>query len=173
MGSLTSARRALLAVACILLATGISAGGRADDGDVGPSGLPVPRFVSLKASEVRMRSGPGVGYPIEWVYRRAGLPVEVVAEYDTWRRVRDYEGDEGWVHQTLLAGRRTGLVIGGLQELHATADPHAAVVARVEEGVVLDLEACADGWCRVTAEGITGWLEEAAIYGLLPGERIE
>lgn len=145
----------------------------ADDRAVGPSGQPLPRFVSLKASEVRMRSGPGTGYPIEWVYRRAGLPVEIVAEYDHWRRVRDHEGDEGWVHRSLLDGRRTGLVIGGLRELRAAASAAAAVVARAEPGVVLDLETCADGWCRVSGEGVTGWLPDTALYGLLPGERVE
>lgn len=171
---LTPFRCALVTVVFFILAL-TTAGSRtvADDRTIGPSGRPLPRFVSLKASEVRMRSGPGVGYPIEWVYRRAGLPVEVVAEYDTWRRVRDFEGDEGWVHQTLLDGRRTGLVIGGLQELRAASRLDAAIVARAEAGVVVGLDTCTDGWCQVAAEGVTGWLPNTAIFGLLPGERLE
>ncbi|HEC14175.1 MAG TPA: hypothetical protein ENI72_00310, partial [Rhodospirillales bacterium] len=76
------------------------------------SGLPLPRFVSLRVNEVNMRTGPGVQYPIEWVYSRQYLPMEVIAEYSTWRKVRDWQGGQGWVHQSMLGGRRSFIVTG-------------------------------------------------------------
>ena len=80
-------------------------------GRIGESGLTLPRFVSLRASEVNMRTGPGTRYPIAWVYKQRNLPVEIVDEFDTWRRIRDWEGSEGWVHQSMLHGRRSIMVV--------------------------------------------------------------
>src|SRR5258706_546116 len=74
--------------------------------------LPLPRFVSLKSEEANVRTGPGTRYPIQWVYHRAGMPVEIVEEYDLWRKIRDVEGTTGWVHKTMLAGNRTALIKG-------------------------------------------------------------
>ena len=87
------------------------------------SGLPLPRFVSLRSGEVNMRAGPGLQYPVEWAYRRRALPVEVVAEYHHWRRVRDREGTEGWIHKSLLSGRRTAVVVGEIRTLRSKAEP--------------------------------------------------
>ena len=90
--------------------------------------LPVPRFVTLKGDEVNVRAGPGRRYPINWVFLRRSMPVEVVAEFDTWRKIRDFEGIEGWVHQSLLSGRRGALILGdGLRDLRRSPDPEAPV----------------------------------------------
>jgi len=81
----------------------------AQNGTVGPSGLPLPRFVSLKSGRVNARIGPGVNYPVDWLYLKPGLPVEITQEFENWRRVRDSDGSEGWINQSLLSGKRTGI----------------------------------------------------------------
>src|SRR5262249_7190806 len=98
----------LVSVACNFSA--VAAG---DSGDSGK--LPIPRFVSLKSDKVNVRSGPTKDHEVTWVYTRTGLPVEITAEYENWRRIRDWEGAEGWVYHSLLSGRRTGLVTQALK----------------------------------------------------------
>lgn len=170
-------RRLLFALALVLAP--LAAHAAEDDPRTlsGPetSGLPLPRFVSLRATEVNLRSGPGVQYPVEWVYRRQGLPVEVIAEYRTWRKIRDWEGTQGWVHQSLLAGRRTVVVVGGVRELHAKPDPASGAIARVEPGVIAYLLNCPEGiaWCRVEAGGYEGWLRRVDFWGTLRDEVTE
>ncbi|HVY56327.1 MAG TPA: SH3 domain-containing protein, partial [Xanthobacteraceae bacterium] len=117
------------------------------------SGLPVPRFVSLKSDRVNVRGGPTKDNDVSWVYTRAGLPVEITAEYENWRRVRDWEGAEGWVYHSLLSGRRTALVYsaksqGDLVPLHASADVKSAVVAKLQAGVLGTVKWCDGTWCR-------------------------
>ena len=137
------------------------------------SGLPIPRFVSLKGEPVNMRAGPGVRYPIRWVYVRRNLPLMVTAEFEFWRRVRDVDGAEGWIHKSLLRGERTAMVLGGLAELRAEPKADAPVAARAEPGVIADLTACAGAWCRLESEGAAGWVPRGAIYGALPEEDFE
>ncbi len=148
---------------------GTEAAGR----EIGPSGLPLPRFVSLRAAKVNLRTGPGIRYPIEWVYARKGLPLEVIDEFETWRRVRDWQGSEGWVHQSMLSGRRGALVVGGERVLRRAPEVGAAGLARIEAGVVGRLRACAHRWCRIEAKGYEGWLPEGEIYGVYAGESVE
>jgi SH3-like domain-containing protein len=136
------------------------------------SELPVPRYVSLRADEVRLRAGPAVSYPIEWVLRRRHLPVEIVAEFELWRRVRDPQGAEGWVHQSLLSGRRYVLVTGETRTLRRRPEPDAAPVARVEAGVVGELIECQGPWCRLDAGGFRGWLRRSEMWGVYPDETI-
>jgi SH3-like domain-containing protein len=141
--------------------------------EIGPSGLPLPRFVSLRAAKVNLRTGPGIRYPIEWVYARKGLPLEVIDEFETWRRVRDWQGSVGWVHQSMLSGRRGALVVGAEALLRRAPEDDAAGLARIEAAVVGRLRACARGWCRIEAEGFEGWLHEREIYGVYAGETVE
>ncbi len=138
------------------------------------TGLPLPRFVSLRAGEVNMRTGPGLRYPVEWVYRRRTLPVEVIAEYATWRKVRDWQGAEGWVHQSMLDGRRTVIVTGQVRNLRRVPDAAAEPAARAEPGVIATVRECpTDGvWCRVEAEGIEGWLRRDEVWGVYPRETL-
>lgn len=140
---------------------------------IGGSGLRIPRFVSLRPSEVNLRTGPGVQYPIDWVYRRAGMPVEVVAEFENWRKVRDWQGAVGWVHQSMLSGRRTALVTDGIQVLFRDPEETAPPVARLEPGVIAEIKNCGPGWCRVSAAGLRGWLKRGTFWGLYPGEGID
>ncbi len=132
----------------------------------------LPRYSSLRADEVNLRTGPGVRYPVEWVIRRRNLPVEVVAEFETWRRIRDIEGTEGWVHQSMLSTRRTALVVGEVRTLLARPDPQAPAVAKVEPGVVAALSECRDQWCRLDANGYRGWLPRNQFWGVYPGESL-
>jgi SH3-like domain-containing protein len=139
---------------------------------LGPSGLPLPRFVTLRAAEVNLRSGPGVRYPIEWVFTRRGLPVEVIDEFETWRRIRDWQGSEGWVHQTMLSGQRGAMVIGADRLLRRAPEPGAPAIAEVQAQVVGRLHHCRDAWCLIEAKGYEGWLRRTEIYGAYPDETI-
>lgn len=142
---------------------------------VGPeSGLPLPRFVSLKSREVNVRVGPGSDYPIAWTFVRFGLPVEITQEFDNWRRVRDWEGNEGWVLWNLLAGDRTAIVLAGPAgeplDVHSDASADATVTARLEPGVVTPVDRCQDGWCRLIDSRFNGWVEQERLWGVYPDE---
>ncbi|MBB3066606.1 MULTISPECIES: SH3 domain-containing protein [Limibacillus] len=139
----------------------------------GRTGLPLPRFASFRSDEVNLRTGPGVRYPIEWVYRRQGLPVEIVDEFETWRRVRDWEGTLGWVHQSMLSGRRTLRVQGDQVALRREPSESAALVAWLEGGVIGELKGCDGGWCRAEVAGYDGWLMRSDFYGTLPREDLQ
>lgn len=140
-----------------------------------PSGQPLPRFVSLRAGEVNMRSGPGVQYPVDWVYKRRHLPMEVIAEFQTWRKVRDHQGTQGWVHQTMLDGERTAIVLGRTRTLRADPDAGARALARLEPDVVVRIAACPreGGWCRVRAAGFEGWVRRVELWGVRKDEVVE
>ena len=139
------------------------------------SGLPLPRFASLRAGEVNVRTGPGVQYPVDWVFQRQGLPVEVIAEYRTWRKIRDWQGTQGWVHQSLLAGKRNVIVVGGTRTLLAKPEPDGRAVAQLEAGVVASLVSCPEGsaWCRIEIDGFDGWLRRVDFWGVLKDEVTE
>lgn len=161
---------------CIFLAEGIIGGGAsvvwAQQAATG-SGLPVPRFVTLRSGEVNVRSGPGVRYPVEWVFQRRDMPVEITAEFDTWRRIRDWEGSEGWVHQSMLSGRRAVVVMGDVRPMHAKADPAAGLIARAEPGVIGWLLRCEREWCEVNLSGYRGWMKRVELWGVYEHEKIE
>jgi len=134
----------------------------------------LPRFVSLRADEVNLRTGPGERYPIDWVLVRKGLPVEIVEEFDVWRKIRDFQGSEGWVHQRMLTGARSVLVEGAARVLHVQPDATSPMAARVESGVVARLIECPRGpWCRVEAQGIKGWLKRDEVWGVYPDEAVQ
>jgi len=137
---------------------------------LGPSGLPLPRFVTVAASEANLRTGPGNRYPIEWVYRRSGLPVQIIAEYDMWRKVRDQDGDEGWMFRGLLSGRRNIVVMEPRATLFAQAKETSARILIAEKGVQGKLLSCSDEWCRVEIDSSKGWISRAAVWGVSPDE---
>lgn len=143
---------------------------------VGPSGLPLPRFVSLRGNQVNLRVGPGLAYAVEWRYLKSGVPMEIVQEYDNWRRVRDPDGAEGWINQALLSGRRTAIVApwqrgdGAPLPLLADAGERARVVARLEPGVIATLRACNGQWCEMEVSGRRGWIRQSLLWGVYPGE---
>ncbi|WP_028032084.1 SH3 domain-containing protein [Chelativorans sp. J32] len=146
----------------------------------GPSGLPLPRFVSLKSGRVNMRVGPGTQYAVSWLYLKPGLPIEIIQEYDNWRRVRDADGAEGWINQALLSGRRTAVVAPWFKgkenaavPLLANPEENAREVAQVEPGVVGEVTLCNGSWCRINFAGHEGWMDQRAIWGVYPGETIK
>lgn len=144
----------------------------------GRTGLPIPRFVSLHSNEINLRKGPGTRYPIKWVYRRRGLPVEIIDEFTTWRRIRDWEGTVGWVHQSMLSGKRTLRVLpsdtGERRILLREQPSHTAkAVAELEPGVLGNLENCEGTWCRATFSGLEGWLPRTAFFGVYDNEKLD
>jgi SH3-like domain-containing protein len=144
-----------------------------DAEDKNVSGLPLPRFASLRSNEINLRTGPGTRYPIDWVFKHQGMPVEVTAEYDIWRRVRDSEGTEGWVHKMALSGKRAALVTGATHDLHKRDDVESAVVAHLEAGAVGQLLSCSKAWCKLKFEGIKGYLPKTDFWGAYPNETFD
>jgi SH3-like domain-containing protein len=142
----------------------------------GPSsGLPVPRFVSLKPDKVNVRGGPTRNHEVTWQYTRSGLPVEITAESDNWRRIRDWEGSEGWVYHSLLSGRRTALVIAKTKELVpllSAADDQGRMVAQLEPGVVASVRRCTGTWCQISGSGFDGWIAQERLWGVYPNETL-
>lgn len=146
---------------------------------VGPAtGLPVPRYVSLKSDHVNLREGPSKDHATKWIYQRAGLPVEITAEYETWRRIRDSEGAEGWVLHSLLSGKRTALVAPWKKDaapfpLRAEPQNDSNIVAKLAPGVVANVKKCDAGWCRLKGEGYDGYLPQTNLWGVYPDEKVE
>lgn len=149
----------------------------AQSSQTGASGLTVPRFVSLKSDRVNVRVGPSREHNIAWTYVKAGLPVEIIQEFENWRRIRDWEGKEGWVFHSLLSGRRTALVTpwekSGRTPLRARSKSDADIVAELEPNVLTVVEECAGGWCRVSGEHYEGWLDQTRLFGVYPDELID
>lgn len=145
----------------------------------GPSGLPLPRFVSLKAKRVNLRVGPGRDYAVDWLYLKPGLPMEIIQEYDNWRRVRDADGTEGWIYQSLLSGRRTAVVAPWKRrntptiELFADRSARARTVAKMQPGVIGTLHSCDGKWCDMSVSGHRGWIRQSQLWGAYPDETVE
>lgn len=139
----------------------------------GTDALPIPRYVSLRSEEVNIRTGPGVQYPIEWVFSRRHMPVEVVEQFEHWRKIRDVEGTEGWVHQSMLSGKRYGLVTGEVRALRRKPEQGAPDAARLEPGVIAQILECQGAFCRLEAAGIKGWLARSEFWGVYPNEPVK
>lgn len=136
----------------------------------GPNPLPIPRFVTLATDEVNVRSGPGIRYPIRTIIRKQGLPVEIIREFDVWRQVRDREGEDGWVHKSMLSGKRAVIVMGEVEPLLRKPEAEARAVARLEPGVVAALETCKGEWCEIEVGGYGGWMMREKLWGVYPEE---
>ncbi len=137
------------------------------------SGLPVPRYVAIRSNEINVRSGPSIQYPIKWVFSRRNMPVEVTAEFDTWRRIRDSEGDDGWVMQGMLTAKRSVMISGQIRTLRREPQATGRAVARAEPGVIAKLLRCRDEWCEVDTGDYRGWLKRSEVWGIYPNERLE
>lgn len=176
------AKAALVAALAVMSVTAFPQSPRAQDtssnGPMGKtSGLPVPRFVSIKADKANVRSGPTKDHAVAWVFTRAGLPVEITAEFETWRRIRDADGAEGWVYHSMLSGRRTALVGPWLKDgptsLYAKPDKDTAIKAKLEAGVLGKLDHCDGTWCHFFDEGFDGFIEQEKLWGVYPGEKLD
>ena len=136
------------------------------------SGLPLPRFASLRSDEVNVRTGPGTRYPVDWVFKRKAMPVEIVAEYENWRKIRDWQGASGWVHQSLLSGKRSFIVSSKATSVHKTPATSAEIVARLEPEVMGEIRSCTGDWCRVRVSNVTGWIQRTGMWGVYRSEPI-
>jgi SH3-like domain-containing protein len=132
----------------------------------------LPRFAVLHADKVNLRAGPGDRYPIQWVYLRKDWPVEIIAQFDHWRRVRDWEGTEGWVHEKMVTNRREVIVTGSIRALRQAPDHNGGLIARAEPGVMAKLLECRAEWCRIEAGDRTGWVQRSDVWGVYPNENV-
>ena len=149
------------------------------------SAAPLPRFVSIKSARANMRVGPGLHYRVEWLYVRSGLPMEVIQEYDNWRKVRDSQGSEGWIMRPLLSGKRTALIAPWdrnnpveLVDLHTAPDAGAPISAHMTPGLLARIVFCNGKWCRVevaekTADRVSGYVDQSRLWGVYPGETVK
>lgn len=172
---LARSRRALAAAFFVCAASAAPAAAQTAAGPV--TQLPLPRFASLKSDRVNLREGPSKTHATKVVFQRAGLPVEIVAEFETWRRIRDSEGTEGWVLHSLLSGRRTAIVApwrkGEMFMLRQSPDAKAAPAANLQAQVVASIKSCDGKWCRLTGPNFDGWLEQTNLWGAYPGEVVK
>jgi SH3-like domain-containing protein len=152
----------------LVLFLSISAVASAEEID-NTSHLPIPRFASLRSDEVNMRAGPGLRYPIAWVYTRRGLPVEITAEYDIWRRVRDPDGTEGWISRAELSGKRSAIITAN-RDLRDKRDDQAAVRAHLQAGALGQIVSCEQDWCKVRFDNVKGFLRKTEFWGSYPNE---
>jgi SH3-like domain-containing protein len=164
---------AILAPLALALAMGAVQAGS----DSTASGLPVPRFVSLKADRVNVRGGPDKDHDVAWIYTKVGLPVEITAEFENWRRIRDSDGTEGWVYHSLLSGKRTATVQlkskTDLAPIYASPDAKSAVTAQLQVGVLGTVKRCTGKWCQIAGDGFDGWIEQNELWGVYPDEKVE
>lgn len=133
----------------------------------------VTRFGSLRADDVNVRAGPGVRYPVKWKFVQRNMPVQVIAEYDTWRKIRDWEGAEGWVHRAMLSSKRSLIMLGKGQTLRKDATDDSVAVARLATGYVVTVSRCRVDWCEVDADGYEGWVKRDGVWGVPPGEKLQ
>ncbi|MGV3551164.1 SH3 domain-containing protein [Rhizobium sp.] len=142
------------------------------------TGLPIPRFVTLKAKKVNLRVGPGQDYAVSWRYLKAGVPVEITQEFENWRRIRDADGAEGWVFHSLLSGDRGAIAAPWMKtkgpdifvNMRSDARDTGSIVAKLQPGVVVKLDECNGQWCHAEAKDVEGWVSQAEIWGAYPGE---
>lgn len=174
--SRTSARLAA-ALTALLISTGAGGAYAAEALGRGESGLPLPRFVSLSSSEVNVRMGPSFKHKVKWKFVKAGLPVEIVREFGNWRRVRYADGEEGWVHHSLLSGRRTALVTpwseGEPIALRAAARDSARTTALLEPLVLAAVDECDGTWCEIEGSGFKGHIPQKDLWGVYPQEEVK
>ncbi len=160
----------VLVVIAALFVMGLAASARAGDDNA----LKIPRFVSLGKDEIFARTGPSLNYPIRWVYKRRGLPVEIIMEYDTWRQIRDVDGGTAWVHQAMLSGHRTVAIKNKKGVLlRVSADDASSPVVQLDQWVIAGLESCSGKWCRIEISGFKGWAPRSDLWGVYASEEID
>ena len=145
--------------------------------EIGASGWPIPRFVSISAEKANLRKGPGRKYPIAWVYLRRGLPLEVIGEYEHWRKVRDRTGETGWVHRALLTKRRKALVVAADSQMPVAFFDAPSLSAQpgfyAETGAIGDVVRCSGEWCEIAFDDLDGWVRRGFLWGVYPQEVID
>lgn len=153
----------------------LSGAARAESADSSESGLTLPRMVSLRSDNINGRSGPDTKYPIEWVYRQKGAPVEIISEFGLWRKIKDWEGSEVWVHKSMLTGRRFVRVMNpGQNNVYNRPNLQSKVIAKVEDGVIGEIKKCPknDNFCLIKFNTIEGWVSRDTLFGVYAHEGI-
>jgi SH3-like domain-containing protein len=135
------------------------------------TGLPIPRFVSVRPDEANVRTGPGLNYPIKWVMVRKDMPVEIINEYNHWRKIRDIQNDEGWIHKGMLSGHRKGLIKGGDKKMYKSSSLNSSIVAVLEGGVIVDVKNCSNDFCEIEVEKVEGYIEKSSLWGVYSNEK--
>jgi len=133
----------------------------------------LPRFASLRSDDVNLRVGPGENYPIEWVYKRKDMPVEIIEQFQNWRKIQDWQGANGWVLDRMITGKRAVIVAGATRPLYRRPDPASQIAARAEPGVIARLVECQGPWCRIETGGYSGWVQRSEVWGVLPDETLQ
>lgn len=154
----------------LLLLTGVAHSRQTSDNE---GSLSLPRMVSLRSDNVHARSGPGKKYPIEWIYKQKGAPIEIINEYELWRQVRDWEGSTSWIHKTLLTGKRfVKIITPGINNIYQRPDSESKVVAKVEDGVIGEIKKCPkkSEFCLIKFESIEGWVNKKNVFGVYENE---
>ena len=160
----------------IIIVIAVANGAGAQDiGEV--TKLPIPRFVSLKANAVNLRAGPGTEYPIKWLYKKKNMPVEIIEEFERWRRVRTVDGETtGWVLHSLLSAKRTGFITPwqkNKNNLHIGRkypNLNAKPQAKMQTGIMVEIIECEKNWCRIKTQNIKSWIQQEKIWGTYPNE---
>lgn len=151
------------------------------------TGLPIPRFVVLKSSDTNLRKGPNVKFPIVWSYKRKGYPMQLVAEFENWRKLRDYDGAEGWIHENLITGARNVMFTANHYKtkksmylernseliLFRYPDENSYPMARIQLGAIGKLRKCQKEWCNIRVENTTGWALKSNLWGVLEKEILD
>ncbi|MDG1997188.1 MAG: SH3 domain-containing protein [Emcibacteraceae bacterium] len=145
----------------------------AEKGTMGASGHPLPRFMSLVNDKTNMRTGPGIEYPIDWIYLKEDYPLKVTAEYGNWRKIVDVDGSTGWILRSLLSLKRYGLITGGTQDLYKSPQNRRQITVSAEQDVIGTIRKCADNWCEMELGGFSGWINNENIWGALNQESFD
>jgi SH3-like domain-containing protein len=144
---------------------------------LGPSGFPVPRFLTLKANKVNVRKGPSSSHAVAWVFQRKGMPVEVIAEFENWRKIRDSQGEEGWILQQMLSGRRFALAPDWNKDksvaMHDSESGRSEVNAVLAPGAIAQVESCNGDWCYLVTDDYEGYARQTELWGVYPGEVLD
>jgi SH3-like domain-containing protein len=154
----------------MILAAALSSGPSYSQDTGTATGLPLPRYASLKSDNVYVRAGPSMDYPIRWVYKRDGLPVEIQQEFDAWRKVKMPDGEIGWVHKILIAGVRYAQITDKKGVVLYSDDDMAKPLARLENGVIVKVDECLKLQCHVAILPYEGWIEKKALWGVYGSE---
>lgn len=165
---------AVIAIVGLTLSFSSNVSAQGDARKLGPSGNPLPRFVSIRGDKANMRTGPGLQYPIEWTYTRRTLPMEIIDEHGRWRKVRDHDGTTGWMLVSLLtSSKRFALVRGKTRRLFSDKDLASPVLATAEPGVIGELVRCESIWCQMRIADRKAWIERRHIWGVYSDEAID
>ncbi|MBT5072302.1 MAG: hypothetical protein HOJ34_03945 [Kordiimonadaceae bacterium] len=140
---------------------------------IGASGYPLPRFMSLVDDKTNMRTGPGLEYPIDWIYLKEDYPLKVIAEYGSWRKIVDVDGSTGWIARHLLSLNRTGLIINGSQNLVKSPEERNIIMVTAEQDVLGSIKKCQNNWCEMEVGGFNGWIRNENIWGALDLEAFD